>query len=222
MYGQRYKLDLVTAPTIEPVTVTEVKDALRIDHTDDDTLIGYLITAARTSAESFTRRVFITQTWKLFMNSFTSSRTYNGSYPWFSGTQQISLTELDVFNFIEIPMAPLISITHVKSYDDTDTATTFAASNYFVSVYSGDFAQPGAITLRQSATWPTVERVADGVEIQFVAGYGTSATDVPQQIRMAIQEETAFLYNNRSSCDASSVNSGIAKKLLNQFKVMKL
>lgn len=214
-----YTLDLVTAPAIEPITVAEVKNVVRVDHTDDDTLIGFLITAARTNAEAFTRRAFITQTWKLFMDNFFG-RT---NYPWNSGNySHHSNIFPGGFDSIEIPMAPLLSVTHLKTYDDADVATTFAASNYFVSVKSGDFVQPGSLTLRESTVWPTVNRVKDGVEIQFVAGYGTSATDVPQQIRMAIQEEAAFLYNNRGSCDAKTVNSGIARTLLTQFRIMKL
>ncbi len=214
-----YTLDLVTAPALEPVSVAEVKNALRVEHTDDDTLIGYLITAARTNAEAYTRRAFITQTWKMFMDNFSG---YTNGYPWWGGTQDIPVSALNVYNSIEIPMAPLQSITHLKTYDDADVATTFSSSNYFVSTKSGDFAQPGSLTLREAGTWPIVYRVKDGVEIQFVAGYGTNATDVPQQIRMAIQEETTFLYNNRSSCDSKILNSTIARALLAQFRIMKL
>lgn len=215
-----YTLSLVTAPTVEPVTVAEVKNVLRVDHSSDDTLIGYLITAARTSSEAYTRRAFVTQTWKMFMDNFSGYT--NGYILGGSGTYDIPLSAFNVRSSIEIPQAPLQSITHLKTYDDDDNATTFDSSNYFVSTKSGDFAQPGSLTLRQSSTFPIVCRVKDGVEIQFVAGYGDAALDVPQQIRMAVQEEAAFLYNNRGSCDGKSVNSGIAKTLLAQFRIMKL
>lgn len=223
-----YQLDLVTAPAIEPITVAEVKNALRIDHTEDDTLIGFLITAARTSAEAYTRRAFITQTWKMFMDSFSPYRYGNGygygsgNYYFNSGTFNLPVTALNIITSIEIPKPLLQSITHLKTYDDDDVATTFSASSYYVSKYTGDFGQPGSLTLRQGVSWPTFTRVKDGIEIQFVAGYGTNATDVPQQIRMAIQEETAFLYQNRSACDGKMVNSGIARSLLSQFRIMKL
>ena len=36
-------LSVVTAPTTEPLTRTEVKSFLRIDTTDDDTLVDVLI-----------------------------------------------------------------------------------------------------------------------------------------------------------------------------------
>lgn len=214
-----YKLDLVTAPALEPVTVTELKTALRIDSTDDDTLLGYLITAARTNAEIYTRRAFITQTWKMFMDSFSG---YPLDSQWWSGVRYGPITDIGAGNYIDIPLPPLQSITHLKTYDDADAATTFASSSYYVSTYSGIMARVGTITLRDSAVWPTYERNKDGIEIQFVAGYGDAASDVPQQIRIAIQEEASFLYQNRSSCDGDALNSGIAKQMLKPFRILKL
>ncbi len=214
-----YKLDLVTAPAQEPISVAEVKNALRIDHSSDDTLIGYLITSARSSAEAYTRRAFITQTWKMFMDSFSG---YSENYPWYTNNIPVSRYALTSPDFIEMPLPVLQSITHIKTYDDEDAATTFSSASYYVSTYSGDFGQPGTITLRESNTWPTFTRVKDGIEIQFVAGYGTNVTDVPEAIRMAIQEQTGFLYNNRNSCDTKSSMSNIAKTLLSQFRIMKL
>ena len=57
-----------TAPSLEPITLAETKLFLRVDHSDEDALIASLITAARESAESYTRRSFITQTWELSYN----------------------------------------------------------------------------------------------------------------------------------------------------------
>ena len=55
---------LVTAPTEEPVSLAEAKLHLRVDYTNDDVLIGALITAARQHAENDTRRALVTQTWR--------------------------------------------------------------------------------------------------------------------------------------------------------------
>ena len=61
---------VTTAPSIEPVTVAEAKSQLRIDGSDEDTLIGNYITVARQTLEVLMRRAFITQTITLKYSSF--------------------------------------------------------------------------------------------------------------------------------------------------------
>lgn len=162
-------LTLLTPPAAEPVSLASAKVHLRIDHSADDALITDLITAARQMAEAFTGRAFITQTWKLVMDEAPSA------------------------GFIALPRPPLASVTHVKTYDEADTATTMNASNYFVDTVS----QPGRVILRSSGVWPTVSRSANGFEVQYVAGYGSQASDVPLALRQGILSHIAHLYENR-------------------------
>lgn len=63
-------LDLITGPTVEPVTVADAKVHLRVDHEAEDTLIGALIVAARRMAEHQLQRALITQTWELVLREF--------------------------------------------------------------------------------------------------------------------------------------------------------
>jgi len=66
-------LTIVTPPAEEPVTLTEAKNHLRVDLSDDDSLISALIVAAREHAEAITRRAFITQTLKLSLDAFPAT-----------------------------------------------------------------------------------------------------------------------------------------------------
>lgn len=59
------RLELVTAPASEPITLADAKKFLRVTHAHEDDLIGLLITAARQAAEARTGRALITQTWRL-------------------------------------------------------------------------------------------------------------------------------------------------------------
>lgn len=68
-------LRLVTPPAMEPVTLEEVKLHLRVDVTEEDSLISALITAARQKAEEYTKRAFITQSWELALDS-ASEKVY--------------------------------------------------------------------------------------------------------------------------------------------------
>src|SRR6185295_11579020 len=56
---------LLTPPAVEPVTLAEAKAYLRVEHDDDDDVIGALIAGARIHVEAQTRRALITQTWRL-------------------------------------------------------------------------------------------------------------------------------------------------------------
>lgn len=215
-------LSLVIAPASEPISTAEAKTHIRVEHSADDTLIGNIITISRQAAELYTGRAFITQTWNMFLDHWPLEH----KTPWWNGVRDLPVDYYTSNTSIEMPLAPLQSITHIKTYDDADSATTFASSNYFVSAYSGMDAKKGRITLRDGSTWPTYTRNADGIEIQFVAGYGSSSTDVPMQIRQAILEEIAFRYENRgdNNKDQSSGILGcqMAQELLSMFRVVQL
>ncbi len=55
---------LLTAPTVEPVSVSQAKAALRIDDTRFDALLPGLISAARAVAEQETGRQLVNQVWR--------------------------------------------------------------------------------------------------------------------------------------------------------------
>lgn len=56
---------LLTAPTVEPVSVSEVKAALRIDDDRFDELLPGLIASARAVAEQETGRQLVSQVWRI-------------------------------------------------------------------------------------------------------------------------------------------------------------
>jgi len=161
------RLSLVTEPTELPVTLGEAKLHARIDEDADNAAVMGFIKAARELAETYTRKAFVTQTWQMFLDDFPACSE------------------------IELPRPPLSSVTHVKAYDDADAATVFASSNYFVDTAT----QPGRLVLRDAASWPDAERVANAVEVQFIAG--TTVDLVPQAIKQGIFNLVAWLYEHR-------------------------
>lgn len=62
--------ELITPPTTEPLTLWDARAHLRVDNTDEDTLISGLIMAARLHAESFTGRALAPATWRLTLDTF--------------------------------------------------------------------------------------------------------------------------------------------------------
>jgi uncharacterized phiE125 gp8 family phage protein len=163
-------MTLVTAAAIEPVTLAEAKDQLRVDITDDDVLIAGLIVVAREFAEAITRRALITQTWDYIMDAFPAG------------------------DRLALPLAPLQSVTSITYVDDEDASDTVSSADYQVDTDS----EPGRIVLKSTATWPSVTlRAANGVTVRFVAGYGDDVEDVPQKIRQAMLLMVGHWYENR-------------------------
>ncbi|MHA1599899.1 MAG: head-tail connector protein [Alphaproteobacteria bacterium] len=197
------RLTLTAPPSVEPVTIAEAKAFLRVDISDDDALIAALVTAAREACERFTGRALVMQTWTLFRDGWPGRAA------------------------IEIPRPPLLSIVHVKIYDDTDTATLWPAGSYFVDTAS----EPGRLIARNGAVLPSATRTAAGIEIRFVAGYApdesASPSDVtgniPGDLVEGIRRLVAYLYENRGECGADEMAALSGATLLwRPYRVMKL
>lgn len=88
-------------PTAEPVTRQEVRDYLRLDGTDDYSIIDGLIVAARKYAEMVTRRQLVTATWRLTLDKFPRR--------------------------LELPFAPLSHVVAIRYIDTDGTLTTLGA-----------------------------------------------------------------------------------------------
>ena len=161
-----------SAPGTEPVTTAEAKSHMRVDISDDDTLIGSLITAAREYVEGATRRSLITQTWRLNLDA------------WPGG------------NEISLPKPPLQSVSALIYLDEDGTQATMSTSMYIVDTDS----QPGRIVLAYGESWPSLTLYpANPIQITFVAGFGDAASDVPQHLRQAILMLATHWYENREA-----------------------
>ena len=61
----QHRFELITAPAAEPITVTDAKKQMRIEHSDDDALIARLINVAIgfVDVRGALGKAMITQTW---------------------------------------------------------------------------------------------------------------------------------------------------------------
>jgi uncharacterized phiE125 gp8 family phage protein len=59
---------ILSAPQVEPVSLAETKLWLRVDHSEDDSLILNLIRTARERVEARTGRAIISQTWRVSLD----------------------------------------------------------------------------------------------------------------------------------------------------------
>jgi len=180
-------LNRTQPPSSEPLTLAEAKLHLRVSITDDDTLITNLITTTRVVCEEFTQRSLMTQGWRLWLDRFPGDPT-----AWWDGIREGATTRLTVNRFVNIPRAPLQSISAVTIYADDDSTTLFSPALYFVD----NAAEPGRLALRNNATWPIAQRMTHGISIDFTAGYGASS-DVPQALKQGMLVHIGQLYEHR-------------------------
>ncbi len=159
---------LVTPATEAPVSLAEAKLHLKLDGTDDDALVEALIEAASAACRAHTGRELVEQTWRLALDEAPGE-------------------------ILTLPRPPLVAVTGIVAYDDADAPTTMALSGVFVDAAS----IPGRVILRRGARWPTLGRVANGLEITFVAGYGPRASSVPAPLRQGILALIAERYEHR-------------------------
>jgi uncharacterized phiE125 gp8 family phage protein len=182
-------LTLITPPAELPVTLTEAKAHLRVEHTEENALITNLIKAATAEIDGrdgFLRRALVNQTWEL------------GLY-WFPTCVRI-----------ELPMPPLVSVTHVKYYDADNVEQTFSADNYEVVAN----APQGYIALKQGASWPATYQREQAITIRFVAGYGADSTYIPENVRAAMLLRIGELYANRGDDDDQDMGPSAAVRRL--------
>lgn len=205
----------VTGPSVEPITRIEAREHLRLDDSVDDLQVRSYIKAATSWAENHTGRVFITRT----LRQMLDANPYPQLYSLMEGRTTGHQNQLVGSNgYIEIAAVPVISVTSIKYYDDADTETTWATSNYYVDSAS-DVAK---IVLRDGGSWPTDLRAANGLEINFTAGYGGTPSSVPEPIRLAILQYMTFLYEHRGDMEATAPQlPAVLKSLLNPYKVMR-
>ena len=101
-----------TLPGTYPVTLTEVKAWLKIDGTDEDTLLTSLIASATAECESYSGLSFITRTRTVKLSSF-------------NGRDLI------------LPYGPVTTLTSIAYTDEDDDAATVDAADYSLDIASG-------------------------------------------------------------------------------------
>lgn len=186
------RLSVLTPPAVEPVSEAEAMAHLRLGSEEELGLLHGHIRAARQMVEAWTQQALITQSWRLFLDSWEEGAQSVSGMAWWDGTRQGAVNG-SMARFIEIPKPPLRTIDLVALLNDADQQTTWAAANYFADAAS----MPGRLVLRSAASTPIPQRAANGLQISFTCGYGDSAGSVPAPLRQAVLMLTAHLFEHR-------------------------
>lgn len=186
-----------TEPAVEPLTLVEAKAFLRVDGSDEDALISAMIKSARQAVEKASGLHMITQTWKMWMDSFPSEGSRRGvSDPWWDGVKEGPVSLLSgCARSIEIASSPVQSVTSVVTYDDDDAATTVSESSYRLDPLIPGL--PARISLKTGESWPSDLRPANAICVTFVSGFGETGASVPEPLKHAMRLLVSHMFERR-------------------------
>lgn len=174
----------LSPPAIEPVDLTEAKAHLNIFGSDDDALLARLILSAVASLDGpygDLGRCLISQRWRLTLDAFPSGA-------------------------IVIPMPPTISVETLSYFDSSGVETTeqldatgdsppATSDNFHVTGLGSD----SKARIESLNGWPSTYPRSGVVNVEFTAGYGTTDSDVPEDVRNLILARVAAAYAVRES-----------------------
>jgi len=220
--ANKRSLTTLVGPVNQVVTVLELKNSLRIDPsvTDDDALLLSLIKTATTLIENVVGVRLIEQTLLLSMDSVPFRKYYDplaavGGV--INPTQPLSevIVATDKINMLVNPVSSVTSFTY---YDEDNVPTVWDSSNYFVDSNE----KPSRLIKNSEAVWPQVVlREGSGIEIEFIAGFGPDAADVPEELKTAVLLQAQSLYQNRDCSDAKGMPYTVKAMLMpwNRIKI---
>jgi uncharacterized phiE125 gp8 family phage protein len=182
------RLKILTAPTVEPITLADAKAWLKQDSSADDALINLLIKSARRWTETFTRRALLTQTWYAVLDRFPRViLPYDYPSIRLPGGQGISV---DVITYID-------GDGNTQTPHDQVSSPT-VTSNYQIDLIPDD----GILILPAWAeSWPDIRQTIAPITITYQVGYGAASTDIPEDLMAAFRYKLSDLYDLRGSTD---------------------
>ncbi len=183
---------LIEGPAVEPVSLAEAKNYLRVEHEEDDELIGELIESARVQVEQAARRVLVTQQWRIVLDRWPAS------------------------GWIVSPVNPLVSLDAARVFPFEGAAVSLVAAEFTINTASAP-----AIIAFERGNVIAPGRTSGGIELDVTAGYGDSAEDVPAPLRQAIRLLVARNYEHRDRIEKDALPEAV-HALIAAYRVAKL
>jgi len=175
----------VVPPDAWPLSLEEVRLHLRVDHTDEDLVIQSLIEAATAYLDGYAGT----------LNMALMPQTWEQQYPAFPSSP------------VRLTVTPVQEAT-VTYYDVDNALQTVPEASHSVEITPDGT----VLMLAPGEAWPAAYTRSDAVSIRYLAGYA-SASDVPADIRHAMQLMIAAWFDNR---DAGEIPQA-AHWLLNKY-----
>jgi|14_taG_2_1085336.scaffolds.fasta_scaffold06066_4 uncharacterized phiE125 gp8 family phage protein len=167
-----HTLELVDAPLKKPISLNEVKDQLRVEHTDEDLLINRLINVAiaYTDVKGVLGQAMITQKWGQWIAANPPKE-------------------------VKLLLGPVQGVTAIRYYDEDGVLQLDDYNNYDI------FGTESYTTIspKTNYSWPTTQRRSDAIKIEYEIGFGDNPSDVPETVRHALMLLIGHWYDNREN-----------------------
>lgn len=189
-------MQLVADASVEPVSLAEAKAYLRIETANtgsaDDLLIADCIVAARLVCENINDRSYLLTAWRYTLDylPFSASGGLIGTAVF--GLQQAARPAED--GSIILPMPPLIAVQSITYTDFAGTIRSLDLDQVIVSTGT-----PGRIAPSYGTFFPFSRPTIAAVQIVYTSGYGTTPTDVPRTVSIAMRLLIAHFYEHRTT-----------------------
>lgn len=214
---------VLTQPSVEPITLTEVAPYLRVDFADDNQLISSLIQRARSFAETVTGRALAYQQ---VQEVFTIGRPEGGDLSgpiskgpsWYQYDQQIGANPFGASQFYyDLAMPPIDRVqqvlieTKVVAFDPWRVFPQFTNADGSTNTYVDYSQEPARLYIMSPIT-------ANFYRFTFWCGYN-DAYPIPPDLKQAVCELVAHFYDYREGEDVPQwlMNKLLAKRIANAW-----
>lgn len=145
------------------------------DDTSQDGTLGALNSAARAWCEVLTRRRFVRQTWRIFLDFFpgyVDSKLVgqNIASPFVSGSNAVLV---GIRYAIALPFPPVQSIDLFQYANANGSPTVMVAGTDFIQDLDS---QPCRLTPLFGSMWPVARVIVEAIQIDYTVGYATPIT----------------------------------------------
>lgn len=209
------RVNQLTGPSFQAVSLEDVKAYLRIDGSTEDALIESLITASAELAESHIESSILRQKWEIWLDGIPAPMRDK----WWNGTRQAHINTLwGEPRFIELPRGPVFEVDDFFFFDTSDTQQSYDLDKVFLD----KSVNVARLTLKFNETWPINLRHTSSINIQYKTGAATTTAEVPASFQEAVKLIIGNLYENRGDQGESFEIPSTAKMLLQKFKTERL
>lgn len=180
-------------PVAEPLTLAEALYQVR-DNSDSgpiDAGLTGLISVARQACEDRTERTLISTPWRLTLDAFPDA--------------------------IKLLHPPIIDVQSVQFIDEAGVLQTLDPADYYLDNVS----EPGYLLPAYGKAWPATRCQPNAVVVNYTAGYGLTAADVPGPLKQWMLLAIADMHSTRKASDEKpQVKHNFVDGLLDYYRMV--